>query len=189
MTEQLFLSLPIVPGGFGAILADPPWSWRSWSPKGEGRSAKNHYDVLNLDALKTLPVASIAAEDCMLFLWVLESMPGAERELFEAWGFIHKTTAFAWEKVTQDGRPAFGCGYYTRANIERCLLATRGKPRRLDRGVPQLIRAPRGCHSEKPPEVRERIERLVAGPYCELFCRGPGRSNWAIWGVEAAPER
>jgi N6-adenosine-specific RNA methylase IME4 len=39
------------------------------SPKGEGRSASNHYGVMSLDDIKALPVADLAAKDCALFLW------------------------------------------------------------------------------------------------------------------------
>ena len=67
-----------------------------------------------------------------------------------------------------------GMGYYTRANSEPCLLATRGSPLRLAFDVPQVILAPVGAHSAKPNEAHARIERLVAGPYLELFARKSG---------------
>jgi N6-adenosine-specific RNA methylase IME4 len=74
-------------------------------------------------------------------------------------------------------------GYYTRQQTELCLLATRGKPAVRDRGVRQLIIAPRREHSRKPDEQYERIERLVDGPYLEMFARQkwPG---WDSWGNE-----
>jgi MT-A70 len=43
--------------------------------------------------------------------------------------------------------------------------------------------APVGEHSEKPEEVRRRIERLFPGPYLELFARKPV-DGWAMWGNE-----
>ena len=67
---------------------------------------------------------------------------------------------------------------------EQCLLATRGKPRRLSRSVAQLIVAPRREHSRKPDETRARIECLIAGPYVELFARDT-RPGWDSWGTEA----
>jgi hypothetical protein len=45
----------------------------------------------------------------------------------------------------------------------------RGKPRRRGKDVRKLIVEPRREHSRKPDDVRERIERLVGGPF-----RGPG---------------
>jgi N6-adenosine-specific RNA methylase IME4 len=76
-----------------------------------------------------------------------------------------------------------GLGKWTRQNSERCLLATRGHPHRLHADVPELIVAPRREHSRKPGEARERIERLVAGPYLELFARD-SRAGWDAWGAQ-----
>ena len=68
-------------------------------------------------------------------------------------------------------------------NAELCLLATTGSPKRLSRGVPQVIAEPIREHSRKPDCVYERIEALVDGPYLELFARQeyPG---WDAWGNE-----
>jgi N6-adenosine-specific RNA methylase IME4 len=73
------------------------------------------------------------------------------------------------------------CG---KANPEQCLLATRGKPRRQGKDVRKLIIEPRREHSRKPEDVRERIERLVAGPYLELFARET-KPGWYCWGNQA----
>jgi N6-adenosine-specific RNA methylase IME4 len=64
-----------------------------------------------------------------------------------------------------------GLGYWTRANPEQCLLATRGKPPRKAKDVRRLVVDRRREHSRKPDVVRDRIERLVDGPYMELFAR------------------
>ena len=115
-------------------------------------------------------------------------MPQALK-VIEAWGFTYKTCAFCWNKgntlplFPDDFRDKMGLGYWTRANSEVCLLATRGKPKRLNADVRQIIQAPLREHSRKPDEVYSRIERLVAGPYLELFARQawPG---WDSWGNE-----
>jgi N6-adenosine-specific RNA methylase IME4 len=78
-------------------------------------------------------------------------------------------------------------GYWTRANPEACWLATRGAPKRLHADVRQLIVAPIMEHSRKPDEAYERIERLVEGPYLELYARRP-RPGWTSWGNELAFE-
>ena len=44
-----------------------------------------------------------------------------------------------------------------------------------------------GAHSEKPTEIHARIERLVAGPYVELFARKPV-PGWDAWGNEVGVE-
>ena len=72
-------------------------------------------------------------------------------------------------------------GYWTRASSEVCLLGTRGKPKRLNADVRQGIIAPVRQHSRKPDGIHERIERLVAGPYLELFARQQ-REGWTAWG-------
>lgn len=72
-------------------------------------------------------------------------------------------------------------GYWTRANTEPCLLATRGRPKRLNADVRQGIIAPRREHSRKPDDIHARIERLVPGPYLELFARTQ-RPGWTVWG-------
>ena len=77
-------------------------------------------------------------------------------------------------------------GRWTRSNSEICLLATSGDPLRLDMGVHQVILAPVGEHSAKPEEAHARIERLLAGPYLELFARS-GRQGWTVWGNEVPP--
>ena len=171
---------------FGTIYADPPWSFRVYSGKGKSRSAERHYDTMSLDDMKNpaiLPVERLAADDCALFMWaVMPQLPEA-MELIQAWGFEYKTCAFTWVK-TYPGRPlslAVGMGYWTRSNAELCLLATRGKPKRLNKDVQQIIMSARGAHSAKPEIAAERIERLVGGPYLEMFGRWE-RKGWTVWG-------
>ena len=74
-------------------------------------------------------------------------------------------------------------GYWTRANSEVCLLATKGNPKRINADVRQVIQAPLREHSRKPECIYERIERLVDGPYLELFARNR-RDGWTSWGNE-----
>jgi N6-adenosine-specific RNA methylase IME4 len=169
---------------FSVIYADPPWSFHTYSGKGKERSAERHYDTMSLDDIKALPIASLAAEDCALFLWgVCPEVPGA-LDVIRAWGFEFKTKAFTWIKLNASGNGLFtGMGYWTRANSEDVWLAVRGNPQRLDMGVHQVIQAPIGEHSEKPEETRTRIERLLAGPYLELFARAQ-RPGWTTWGNE-----
>jgi N6-adenosine-specific RNA methylase IME4 len=90
----------------------------------------------------------------------------------------------AWHKTTKHGKSHFGMGHWTRANTEDCLIAVRGKPKRVNADVRQFIEAPRGRHSAKPDEVRERLVRLMGDvPRLEMFAReaAPG---WDVWGLE-----
>lgn len=169
---------------FGVIYADPAWAFLSRGDNGDGRSASAHYTTTRLDEMKAFPVAQLAAPDCVLFMWVVDWCLQDALDLIRAWGFELKTTAFTWVKSTSTGDAEFmGQGYWTRANPEMCLLATRGHPKRLNADVRQLMTAPVMEHSRKPDETYERIERLVAGPYLELFARRP-REHWVSWGNE-----
>jgi N6-adenosine-specific RNA methylase IME4 len=187
------------PAHYGAILADPPWRFYNWSRRpwwarsdaNTSRAVERHYNTESTEALCALPVGELAAEDCCLFLWMVwPSLPEALK-VVEAWGFTYKTCAFSWIKahagqleMFQDEIPdQMGLGYWTRANSEVCLLATRGDPKRLNKDVRQAIIEPRREHSRKPDCVHDRIERLVAGPYAELFAR-KHRQGWDAWGDE-----
>ena len=178
-------------GHYGAILADPPWGFKTWSgpeKKVASRGTVAPYRTMEMHEIATLPVSDLAAENCCLFMWfVWPTLPEALR-LIESWGFNYKTCAFSWMKadpyrlfaLEEDVR--MGLGYWTRSNSEACLLATRGKPKRRDNKVRQGIIAPVREHSRKPDGIHERIERLVAGPYVELFARESTRPGWDFWG-------
>lgn len=183
---------PLPEGRFGVILADPPWPFRTYSAKGKGRSAEAHYDTMSIDEIAALPVEGIAAPDAVLLLWITwPILLRAVNDVIPQWGFWYKTSGFVWSKITRWGSDALGLGYWTRKNSEPCLLATRGDPRRLNADVAELIRAPRRQHSRKPEEIFERVERLVDGPYLELFAdtEAPPRDGWARWGNARASQR
>lgn len=161
---------------YGAILADPPWHFATYSDKGRGRSPK--YRTEAAASLACIRVADeCAAADCALFMWAVDAHLEEAISLMGQWGFQYKTVAFVWVK------PQIGLGYWTRKEAELCLLGTRGKPARRDKGVRQVIMAPRREHSRKPDEIYGRIEALVSGPYLEMFARQqwPG---WDAWGNE-----
>lgn len=177
---------------YRAILADPPWGFQCWDGKDKrvaSRGSVTPYDTMDFSELEALPVNDLASKDCVLFCWVCWPTLPEALSLISKWGFEYKTCAFSWMKADvstinmfDDPVDAYmGLGYYTRANSEACLLATRGKPKRLNADVRQGIIAPRREHSRKPDGVHERIERLVGGPYCELFARQK-RKNWDVWG-------
>lgn len=188
--------VPAPPGGYGVILADPPWVFSTRSDKGKGRSAEAHYDCMSWTELAGLApsIVEVCADDCVLLMWVTDPMLSWGLKLIEAWCFRYKTVGFYWAKSKGYGSCAesttwpIGTGYWTRANPEQCLLATRGCPKRLNADVRKLIVAPRREHSRKPDEVYGRIERLCAGPYLELFAR-QRRPGWDAWGdqVDTGP--
>src|SRR5882724_8981474 len=130
---------------YGVIYADPPWSFRNWSAKGTGRNAISHYDCLSFDALAALPVRDIAANNCVLFLWAVDPLLDKALELIRAWDFEYKTVGFYWVKQNTKNQGFFtGLGYWTRANPEQCLIATRGNLLQLAQplSVPNAERMP-----------------------------------------------
>ena len=173
---------------YAVIYADPPWSFKVYSGKGKQRSADRHYDTASLDNIKALPIGNLAADDCALLMWcVMPEIPGA-LDVIKAWGFQYKTVAFTWVKTSSVGAISakgeglhWGMGYWTRANTELCLLATKGTPKRQKKDVHQVVVSPVEEHSRKPDEVQVRIERLLDGPYLELFGRR-ATSGWTVWG-------
>jgi N6-adenosine-specific RNA methylase IME4 len=150
---------------------------------------------MSIQQIANLPVAALGADNCLLFLWCtdIHIATGNHVPVMRAWGFKPTTVAFTWPKrnASGDGWHFSGLGMWTHKGTEICLLGVKGAPLRLAKDVHQIIDAPIAEHSAKPPEVRCRIERLVAGPYLELFARGPAPpgSLWFVWGNEITPEQ
>ena len=169
---------------YKVIYADPPWTFKTFSDKGKGRSPEQHYDVLDLPAISRLPINSISEDNSVLLMWVIDPLLDKAFDVIKAWGFKYKTVAFTWAK-TNKTKPGFftGLGYWTRGNPEMCLLATKGKPKRLSKSVPQLVIEQRREHSRKPDIMYQHIENLLEGPYIELFARQQ-REGWDSWGNE-----
>ena len=167
---------------YAVIYADPPWSYRN---KGTRAAADRHYSTMSIEAIKALPVADIAAEDCVLFLWATFPMIQEALDTIKAWGFQYKTLAFCLAKRNRSGNGWFwGLGNWTRSNAEICLLAVKGHPQRASAAVHSLIDAPVGRHSAKPPEARERIVELMGDvSRIELFARERA-DGWDAWGDE-----
>lgn len=155
------------------IYADPPWQYRVYSKKGQGRSAENHYHTMNIKDIMALPVDKIADKDCILFLWITFPCLKEGIEVMERWGFKYKTCGFNWVKRNKKKNTYFmGLGFWTRSNSEVCLIGTKGQPKRVSKSVPQICDARIMEHSKKPAEIRERIVELCGElPRIELFAR------------------
>lgn len=175
---------------FKVLYADPPWRFKAWSHRGEGKGASQHYSCMNIDDLCALPVAELAAKDAALFMWTVQPMLPEALRVAESWGFTFRTVAFVWVKMppswTPDSprhQPRLGLGYHTRSGAEQCWLAIRGKGyQRQAMGVEQVLHAPIREHSRKPDEFITRVERLVGDvPRLELFAR-ERRPGWISWG-------
>lgn len=168
---------------FNIILADVPWYFRNYSADDphtthkHSRGQQRHYPVMLTEEICALPVQSLAADNAILFFWACWPVLPDALKVIEAWGFEYKSLAWVWIKSNPTGfGHHMGMGYYTRANSEPCLLATRGNlPKPADRGILSLIYAPVLAHSRKPIDQFRKIEALYpASLYpnrLELFAR------------------
>ena len=176
--------IPFPDKKYQIIYADPPWSYRDKAKAGN-RGAACKYPTQSKNWLDELPVIEIADDNCILFLWV--TMPKLNEcwDLIEKWGFEYKTVAFTWVKRNKIQPTWFwGMGRWTRANAELCLLATKGKPKRINAGVHSVIDTSIEAHSKKPNETKDRILKLVGDlPRIELFARQK-TMGWDVWGNE-----
>ena len=167
---------------YGVVYADPGWRFEPWSREtGMDRAAENHYATSPLDVIKALDVASIAADDSVLFLWATAPMIEAALSVMRAWGFTYKTQA-VWDKDRA------GTGYWFRNRHELLLVGTRGHVPAPAPGTqwPSVIRERRRKHSVKP----EKSYALVEGyfptlPRIELSAVARRAPVWDAWGAEA----
>ena len=54
---------------YGAIVADPPWYFRTRTTVVSDRDPQQHYPVMGVQDIAALPVRDLAAPDAHLFLW------------------------------------------------------------------------------------------------------------------------
>lgn len=173
---------------YSIIYADPPWQYgdkmKMQGVHGPINGAESFYPTMSIGEIKKLPVQDIAQENCVLFLWATMPLLQEALDTIKAWGFTYKTCGFTWVKKTKHNKIHCGMGHYTRGNAELCLIGVKGKMKRINNSVYQIVEAELRRHSQKPNEVRKRIETLYGDvPRVELFARekAPG---WDCWGNE-----
>lgn len=172
--------------GFKVVHADAAWLFKT------GKNGRPwHYKRMTLAEIKAMQVKESCDKDCWLFFWTTGPHLEQAFEVLRAWGFKYSGMGFTWIKLNKRAGELFftkadifmGQGYTTRKNAEFCLLAKRGKPKRISKKEHEVIISPRREHSRKPDEVFARIERFAVGPYLELFSR-EDRAGWTVWGDE-----
>lgn len=192
---------PVLPSEkYDVIYADPPWDYggKMQYDKSSIKSinvgfeknvfisaANFKYPTLKLKELKELDVNSIAADDCILFMWTTGPQMANSIELGKAWGFEYKTIAFVWDKQVHNP------GRYTLSQTEFVLAFKKGRfpsPRGA-RNVRQLLSIHRGEHSEKPERVIDGITKMFPEQKkIELFARN-NYVGWDNWGLEIPDEK
>lgn len=184
---------------YDIIYADPPWDYGGkmqfdksgkkdvnvdWKDSIFISAANFKYPTLKTKEMMKIPIHEIAKNDCLLFMWATNPHLEQAIELGRSWGFEYKTVAFVWDKMNHNP------GQYTLSYCELCLVFKRGKiPRpRGARNIKQLVRVPRGQHSEKPLEVLRNIEAMFPSQKrIELFARHKPK-GWDVWGLDVREE-
>lgn len=191
---------------FPVIVADPPWMYQK-NPgaktahiqgmgNGPSGTVEAEYAVMTNEQIAALPVRDLAADNAHLFMWFTNPGTFGNRfseidpeDIAKSWGFEFRTI-LTWVKTTQSGSVnGGGMGWYFRGATEHVLYATRGKAKiESHRREANVIMAPPTGHSKKPNAFMEKVERVVDGPYLELFSRTP-RLGWSAWGNEIKPDK
>lgn len=169
------------------VYADPPWAYRqkqiNFQSYDKGKKYINdvteHYTTMSNEDIKTLDVAGISDENCLLFLWVTSPNLDIGIETGKAWGFEYKTVAFVWDKQRTN------YGFYTLSQVELCLVFKKGRiPKKAVTNVRQFLSEKLSKHSAKPNEIRERIKTMFpTHSKIELFARQK-TDGWDTWGNE-----
>lgn len=178
-------------GCFDIVYVDPPWPYYGSATK--DAAAGKHYDLMTTEDIHALPIRRLFKDEGACFVWATCPRLDMAIDAIRAWNLFYRGVAFTWQKTRRsDGEPIGAQGIPptgTKPTMELCLLATtcaKGRPfTLLDAAVRQDVYAPRGAHSEKPIEVRERIWKLYGErPSIELFSR-QAFNGWSRWGNEA----
>src|ERR1700681_3519592 len=167
--KELDAAPPELPTGpFQVIVADPPWRYES------GNSLP--YPTMDIEEIKAMPVAVIADENAILWLWTTNAHLRVPSEVVDAWGFEYRTL-MTWVKNQM------GTGEWLRGQTEHCMLAVRGRPVFLHGNHTTVLHAARREHSRKPEEFYALVEETSPGCKLELFCRQQ-RTGWRVYGNE-----
>ena len=166
-------------GKYRVIYADPPWQYGDERSGGNHGGAVDPYNTMGINELKNMPIASLAEDNAVLFLWATAPLLPEALELINAWGFKYKTN-FIWDKVKHN------MGHYNSVRHELLLIATKGSCTpdnvQLFDSVQSIERTDR--HSEKPEEFRKIIETLYTfGNKLEMFAR-KSVEGWEVFGNE-----
>ena len=183
-------------GKYDIVYVDVPWPM--WGSKTKDAAAAKHYDLMTMEEICDMPMKSLLRDQKhgAFFIWATCPRMDLAFEAIKAWGLIYRGVSFVWIKTKKDGTPIGAQGVpptSTKPLTELCLFATTNKRGRpfplLSSKVKQTVFAPRTKkHSQKPPEVRDRIVQLYGDrPRVELFARETAK-GWAGWGNEYPEE-
>ena len=173
---------------YKTIVADPPWKYGVWgvgskksvfSKKYNENEIPIPYETMSVEEIKALDVASLADENCELYLWTTQKYLPDAFEVLKAWGFKYCQT-LTWCKTPM----GTGQGGVFCPTTEFLLLGRKGKMPKVTRIDTTWWNVKRTSkHSKKPDFFQDLIETVSDAPRLELFARRK-RINWDVWGNE-----
>jgi N6-adenosine-specific RNA methylase IME4 len=164
---------------YQTIALDPPWDWGDEGDADQFGRARPTYATMSIDQIAALPVASLAAKDAHIYLWITNRSLPKGFALLESWGFRY-ITCLTWCK------PSIGMGNYYRGSTEHILFGVRGSLPLLRRDMGTWFSASRpDRHSAKPEDFYRMVEACSPGPWLEMFARSQ-RNGWVQWGAEVS---
>jgi len=171
---------------YRTIVADPPWTYEAMpvggaAPGTFGVTRSLDYSTMTVAEVAALPVADLADEDAVLWLWTTNRWLPDAFAVMEAWGFDYRQT-LVWGK--NNPMPV---GSVAPSAAEFLLVGRRGKPTTGWAFPSSVIVTPRPfgrVHSTKPDCFLDYIEATSPAPRLELFARR-ARFGWDYWGNES----
>jgi N6-adenosine-specific RNA methylase IME4/ParB-like chromosome segregation protein Spo0J len=178
--EATRAALPLPTEKFRILYADPPWKYGDQLTEDYGPT-RFHYPAMSITELCMLPIADLAEENAVLFLWVTSPLLPECFTVIKAWGFTYKAS-FVWDKIKHN------MGHYNSVRHEFLLICTRGSCLPDSSALIDSVQSvERTEHSRKPEEFRAIIDQMyIRGRKLELFARwDEAPAGWDRWGNES----
>lgn len=177
-----FTDRVLIPDGkFSCIVIDPPWPVHKIEREERpDQGPALDYPVMSLEQIadeSLVPVRSLAADDCHIYLWVTHKLLPAGLDLLEAWGFRYQCV-MTWRKNV--GITPFSWMYDT----EHILFGRKGNLKLERLGLRLSFEAPVRGHSVKPDVFYDRVREASPGPRLDMF-PGVKHDGFDPWGLEA----
>lgn len=174
--------IPFPDKRYQIIVIDPPWQITKIKKKVRPNQVNMDYPMMSIDEIKNLPIQTITAEKCTLFLWTIDKYLFDSRDILESWGFKYHLT-MSWDKT--NGLAMFGFNRQTEFILVGFRGAHNAYPKR--KTVRTSFRVKSTYHSEKPELFYSMLD-VLDGERIDLFAkkhRGTLFSKtWDVWGNE-----
>lgn len=162
---------------YDVIVIDPPWPIQKVKRRVRPNQKEMDYSMMSIDDIKSLNVANLANDNCMVFMWQIDKFLYESKEILEEWGFKYHLT-LAWDK----GNGMSLAGFNRRT--EYVVVGYKGKlemyPKR--KTVKTSFSAKSTGHSVKPDLFYEMLE-VIPGKKVDVFARKQ-REGWDVLGNE-----